>query len=104
VAEPWDIIVIGAGHNGLALACYLAKAGRKVLVLERRDISGGGVISQELIPGFTINTHAMNHHWLHIGPVYMDLELGGTGVRTSSRRSSRLTSGGMGRASPSIVM
>ncbi len=75
MAETYDIIVIGGGHNGLALACYLAKAGQKVLVLERREIYGGGVISQELIPGFTINTHAINHHWLHIGPVYKDLEL-----------------------------
>lgn len=73
--ETYDIIVIGGGHNGLTLGGYLAKAGEKVLVLERRDIYGGGVISQELIPGFTINTHAMNHHWLHIGPVYKDLEL-----------------------------
>jgi phytoene dehydrogenase-like protein len=79
MAETWDIIVIGGGHNGLTLACYLAKAGQKVLVLERRDIYGGGVISQELIPGFTINTHAMNHHWLHIGPVYRDLELANYG-------------------------
>ncbi len=75
MAEAYDVIVIGGGHNGLALACYLARAGESVLVLERRDIYGGGVISQELIPGFTINTHAMNHHWIHIGPVYKDLEL-----------------------------
>ena len=81
MAETWDIIVIGGGHNGLTLACYLAKAGQKVLVLERREIYGGGVISQELIPGFTINTHAMNHHWLHIGPVYKDLELESYGSR-----------------------
>ena len=53
----------------------MAKAGQSVLVLERREIYGGGVISQELIPGFTINTHSMNHHWLHLGPVYRDLEL-----------------------------
>ncbi|MFQ5914976.1 MAG: FAD-dependent oxidoreductase [Nitrospinota bacterium] len=75
MAETYDVIVIGGGHNGLALACYLARAGQSVLVLERREIYGGGVISQELIPGFTINTHAMNHHWVHIGPVYKDLEL-----------------------------
>ena len=75
MAETYDIIVIGGGHNGLALAGYLAKAGESVLVLERRDIYGGGVISEELIPGFTMSTHAMNHHWIHIGPVYKDLEL-----------------------------
>ena len=75
MADTCDVIVIGAGHNGLALAGYLAKAGQSVIVLERRDIIGGGVISEELIPGFIMNTHAMNHHWLHIGPVYKDLEL-----------------------------
>ena len=75
MADTYDVIVIGGGHNGLTLACYLARAGQRVLVLERREVYGGGVISEELIPGFIINTHAMNHHWLHIGPVYKDLEL-----------------------------
>ena len=39
--KPWDTIIVGAGHNGLVAANYLAKAGRKVLVLERRDRAGG---------------------------------------------------------------
>ena len=50
MADTCDFIVIGAGHNGLALAGYLAKAGKKVVVLERRNIIGGGVIDEELIP------------------------------------------------------
>lgn len=79
--DTYDVLVIGGGHNGLTTACYLARAGQTVLVLERRDIYGGGVISQELIPGYIINTHAMNHHWLHIGPVYRDLELERYGSR-----------------------
>src|SRR5260370_4618226 len=47
-----DIIIIGAGHNGLVAACYLAKAGLKPLVLERREIVGGGSVTEEIHPGF----------------------------------------------------
>ena len=49
----YDVIVIGAGHNGLINACYLAKAGLKVVVLEKNDMVGGAAISRELYPGFT---------------------------------------------------
>jgi len=49
----YDAIIIGGGHNGLTAAAYLAKAGRKVLVLERRHILGGAAASDELYPGFT---------------------------------------------------
>ena len=50
--NPWDIVVIGGGHNGLVCAAYLAKAGKKVLVLERRHIVGGAAVTEELYPGF----------------------------------------------------
>ena len=53
MAEQYDAIIIGGGHNGLTCAAYLAKAGRKVLVLERRHILGGAAVSEELYPGFT---------------------------------------------------
>src|SRR5215211_4057878 len=49
---PWDVIVIGGGHNGLTHAAYLARAGRKVLVLERRDVLGGAAVTEEVFPGF----------------------------------------------------
>ncbi len=49
----WDILVIGAGHNGLVAACYLAKAGLKVCVVEKNDWIGGAAVSRELYPGFT---------------------------------------------------
>ncbi|HWA46479.1 MAG TPA: NAD(P)/FAD-dependent oxidoreductase [Hypericibacter adhaerens] len=52
MTEAWDAIVIGAGHNGLAAAGYLAKAGRRVLVLERREVVGGAVLTEEFHPGF----------------------------------------------------
>ena len=51
--NDYDAIVIGGGHNGLTTAAYLAKAGKKVLVLERRHLVGGAAISEEINPGFT---------------------------------------------------
>jgi len=69
-----DIIIIGAGHNGLVTACYLAKAGLKPLVLERRAIVGGACITEEIHPGFRCSTLAQN-----VGPLFprivKDLEL-----------------------------
>src|SRR6202167_6852230 len=51
-ATKYDVIVIGGGHNGLTNAAYLAKAGKKVLVLERRHILGGAACTEEVFPGF----------------------------------------------------
>ena len=48
----YDAIVIGGGHNGLTAAAYLARAGRKVLVLERRHVLGGAAVTEEIFPGF----------------------------------------------------
>ena len=52
----YDIIIIGGGHNGLVTACYLAKAGLKTLVLERREIIGGTSVTEEIHPGFRCST------------------------------------------------
>lgn len=53
-----EIIIIGGGHNGLVAACYLAKAGLKTLVLERRDVAGGASVTEEIHPGFRCSTLA----------------------------------------------
>jgi len=52
VQAAYDAIVVGAGHNGLVAAAYLAKAGRRVLVLERRHVVGGAAATEEFHPGF----------------------------------------------------
>ena len=50
-AKTWDVIVVGAGHNGLACAAYLAKAGQRVLVIESRARVGGAAPSKSRFPG-----------------------------------------------------
>src|SRR5215468_9966963 len=52
MGQHYDAIVIGGGHNGLTNAAYLAKAGKKVVVLERRHVLGGAAVTEEIIPGF----------------------------------------------------
>ncbi len=50
--SKYDAIIIGGGHNGLTTAAYLARAGKKVLVLERRHVLGGAAVTEEVFPGF----------------------------------------------------
>ena len=54
----YDTIIIGGGHNGLVTAAYLARAGRKVLVLERRELLGGCAVTEEIWPGYRVSTGA----------------------------------------------
>jgi len=54
----WEALIVGGGHNGLVAAAYLAKAGLRVLVLERRPIVGGACVTEEIAPGFKVSTLA----------------------------------------------
>ncbi len=73
----YDGIILGSGHNSLILQAYLGRAGLKVLCLERRNIAGGGLATEEdpRHPGFLHNTHSFYHRALNRMPWYRDLEL-----------------------------
>ncbi len=77
--QSYDVVIIGAGHNGLTCAAYLLKAGYSVLLLEKRPIPGGGATTEELMPdeapGFIFNRCAIDHEFIHLGPVVEELEL-----------------------------
>jgi phytoene dehydrogenase-like protein len=64
-AKPWDVIVVGAGHNGLACATYLARAGKRVLVLESRERVGGACTIEEPFPGVKMSPCAYLAGLLH---------------------------------------
>jgi phytoene dehydrogenase-like protein len=64
-AKPWDAIIVGAGHNGLACATYLARAGKRVLVLESRDRVGGACTIEESFPGVRMSPCAYLAGLLH---------------------------------------
>jgi phytoene dehydrogenase-like protein len=78
----YDVLIVGAGHNGLALGGYLAKAGLKVCVIERRLEIGGGLSTEEItLPGFAHNLHSYFHDTINIMPAYTDLNLEGFNAR-----------------------
>ena len=75
-AQTYDVAVVGGGHNGLVCACYLAKAGLSVVVLERRHVVGGAVCTEDdLIPGYKIDVGSSAHIMIHLTPVLSELEL-----------------------------
>jgi beta-carotene ketolase (CrtO type) len=82
--QSYDVVIIGAGHNGLTCAAYLLKEGYTVALLEKRSIPGGGATTEELMPqeapGFLFNRCAIDHEFIHLGPVVEELELGKYGL------------------------
>ena len=82
-----DVVILGAGHNGLACAFYLARAGLKVVVLERRGVVGGAAVTEEFHPGFRNSTASYTVSLLN-PRVIADMELGRHGLRVVERRMS----------------
>src|SRR5919198_2883189 len=90
MATVFDAIIIGAGHNGLVTACYLARAGWKVLVLERRYIVGGACVTEETFPGFKVSTAAYVNSLFH-PQIVRDLNLTAYGYEVLARNPSSFT-------------
>jgi beta-carotene ketolase (CrtO type) len=84
LTSDYDVVVVGAGHNGLVCANYLAKHGLRVAVFERRVIAGGCCTTEELIqnaPGFRVNGGAIDHILIQRTPIIKELELERYGLR-----------------------
>ncbi len=90
VESRFDVLIIGAGHNGLVAAAYLARAGRRVLVLERRELVGGACVTEELWPGFKVSTASYVNSLLR-PEIIRDLRLKRHGFELLPRNPSSVT-------------
>src|ERR1041385_6213024 len=86
----YDAILVGAGHNGLVTACYPARAGLRVLVLERRHIVGGACVTEETFPGFKVSTASYVNSLFHT-EIVRDLNLESYGYEVLPRDPSSFT-------------
>jgi phytoene dehydrogenase-like protein len=87
MSDTRDVVIIGGGHNGLVCAFYLASAGLKVTVLERRGVVGGAAVTEEFFPGFRNSTASYTVSLLN-PKVIADMDLAGHGLRIVHRRAS----------------
>ena len=83
-----DALVVGAGHNGLVCACYLAKAGLDVLVLEQLDKPGGGARTEEVVPGYRFDMHSVAHNMINMTDIPDELDLAGAGLEVEAQEYS----------------
>src|SRR6516165_10737491 len=84
--QSYDVVIIGAGHNGLTCAAYLGMAGLRVKLFERRGIVGGAAVTEEFCPGFRNSIAAYTVSLLH-PKIIADLDLFGHGLRIVARRA-----------------
>ena len=75
------VLIVGGGHNGLVCACYLARAGLDVTILEQRSVAGGAVHTAELLPGYRFDTCSVAHNMLNMTDIVQDLRLEHYGLR-----------------------
>ncbi len=90
MTEPYDCIIVGGGHNGLVCAAYLARAGKRVLVLERHSVVGGAAVTEEIAPGYRASTASYLISLL-LPEVVRDLDLPRHGYKVLARNPSSFT-------------